>query len=59
MRASRIKYRLALEPTADLVAVHKAATKISLQDAVVGSPLHSTPARSFFKEKGVKVPPAK
>ena len=52
--------KLTLEHTADLVAVHKAATEISLKNAVVGSPLPFHPgALRYFKEKGMKVPPAK
>jgi TRAP transporter TAXI family solute receptor len=52
--------KLTLEHTADLVAVHKAASEISLKNAVVGSPLPFHPgALRYFKEKGVKVPAAK
>jgi TRAP transporter TAXI family solute receptor len=49
-----------LEHTADLVAVHKAASEISLKNAVVGSPIPFHPgALRYFKEKGVKVPSGK
>jgi TRAP transporter TAXI family solute receptor len=49
--------KLLLEHTADLVAVHKAATEISLKNAVHGSPLPFHPgALRYFKEKGVKLP---
>jgi TRAP transporter TAXI family solute receptor len=52
--------RVALEHTADLVAVHKAASAISLKNAVVGSPIPFHPgALRYFKEKGVKLPAAK
>jgi TRAP transporter TAXI family solute receptor len=51
--------KLLLEHTADLVAVHKAATEISLKSAVVGSPIPFHPgALRYYKEKGVKVPTA-
>jgi TRAP transporter TAXI family solute receptor len=52
--------KLVLEHTADLVAVHKAASEISLKSAVVGSPIpfHAGALR-YFKEKGVKLPPVK
>jgi TRAP transporter TAXI family solute receptor len=51
--------KLVLEHTADLVAVHKAATEISLKNAVVGSPIPFHPgALRYYKEKGVKVPTA-
>lgn len=52
--------KLVLERTADLVAVHKAASEISLKNAVVGSPIpfHAGALR-YFKEKGVKLPAAK
>lgn len=51
--------RLILEHTSDLIAVHKAATEISLKSAVLGSPIpfHNGALR-YFKEKGVKVPPS-
>lgn len=49
--------KLFLERTADLVAVHKAATEITLKSAVLGSPVPFHPgALRYFKEKGVKVP---
>ena len=48
--------KLTLEHTADLVAVHKAASEINLKNAVIGSPLPFHPgALRYFKEKGVKV----
>jgi TRAP transporter TAXI family solute receptor len=51
--------KLFLEHTADLVAVHKAATEISLKNAVVGSPIPFHPgALRYYKEKGVKLPAA-
>jgi TRAP transporter TAXI family solute receptor len=52
--------KLFLEHTADLVAVHKAATEITLKNAVVGSPIPFHPgALRYFKEKGVKLPAPK
>ena len=49
--------KLVLEHSADLVAVHKAASEISLKNAVIGSPLPFHPgALRYFKEKGVKLP---
>jgi len=49
--------KLFLERTADLVAVHKAATEITLKSAVLGSPVPFHPgALRYFKEKGIKVP---
>jgi hypothetical protein len=49
--------KLLLEHTADLVAVHKAATEITLKSAVVGSPVPFHPgALRYYKEKGIKVP---
>ncbi len=51
--------KLFLEHTADLVAVHKAATEISLKNAVVGSPIPFHPgALRYYKEKGIRVPTA-
>jgi TRAP transporter TAXI family solute receptor len=51
--------KLFLEHTADLVAVHKAASEISLKNAVVGSPIPFHPgALRYYKEKGVKLPAA-
>jgi len=51
--------KVVLEHTADLVAVHKAATEITLKNAVVGSPIPFHPgALRYFKEKGVKLPAA-
>ncbi|HEX2930004.1 MAG TPA: TAXI family TRAP transporter solute-binding subunit [Candidatus Binatia bacterium] len=51
--------KLFLEHTADLVAVHKAASEISLKNAVVGSPIPFHPgALRYFKEKGISVPSA-
>jgi uncharacterized protein len=50
--------KLLLEHTADLVAVHKAASEMNLKSAVVGSPIPFHPgALRYFKEKGVTVPP--
>ncbi|HEY7713482.1 MAG TPA: TAXI family TRAP transporter solute-binding subunit [Candidatus Binatia bacterium] len=52
--------KVVLEHTADLVAVHKAASEISPKNAVVGSPLPFHPgALRYFKEKGLKLPAAK
>ena len=49
--------KLFLEHTADLVAVHKAASEITLKNAVVGSPIPFHPgALRYYKEKGVKLP---
>lgn len=49
--------KIVLERTADLAAVHKAASEITLKSAVLGSPLPFHPgALRYFKEKGVKVP---
>jgi len=49
--------KLLLERTADLVAVHKAATEITLKSAVIGSPVPFHPgALRYYKEKGMKVP---
>jgi len=51
--------KLFLEHTADLVAVHKAASEISLKNAVVGSPIPFHPgALRYYKEKGLKLPAA-
>ena len=51
--------KLFLEHTADLVAVHKAATEISLNNAVLGSPIPFHPgALRYYKEKGIRVPTA-
>jgi len=52
--------KLFLEHTADLVAVHKAASEITLKNAVVGSPIPFHPgALRYYKEKGVKLPASK
>jgi len=52
--------KLLLEHTADLVAVHKAASEMSLKNAVVGSPIPFHPgALRYYKEKGIKVPASK
>jgi hypothetical protein len=52
--------KVVLEHTADLVAVHKAASEISPKNAVVGSPLPFHPgALRYFKEKRLKLPAAK
>ena len=49
--------KLILEHTADLVAVHKAASEMNLKSAVVGSPIPFHPgALRYFKEKGVQLP---
>jgi uncharacterized protein len=46
--------KLFLEHTADLVAVHKAASEITLKNAVLGSPIPFHPgALRYYKEKGV------
>ncbi|MGZ8479748.1 MAG: TAXI family TRAP transporter solute-binding subunit, partial [Candidatus Binatia bacterium] len=51
--------KLLLEHTADLVAVHKAASEMSLKNAVIGSPIPFHPgALRYYKEKGIKVPTA-
>ena len=51
--------KLFLEHTADLIAVHKAASEITLKNAVVGSPIPFHPgALRYYKEKGVKLPAA-
>jgi len=48
--------KLLHERTADLVAVHKAATEITLKSAVLGSPVPFHPgALRYYKEKGIKV----
>jgi TRAP transporter TAXI family solute receptor len=48
--------KLFLEHTADLVAVHKAASEITLKNAALGSPIPFHPgALRYYKEKGVKV----
>jgi TRAP transporter TAXI family solute receptor len=52
--------KLLLERTPELVAVHQAAKEITLESAVVGSPVPFHPgALRYYKEKGVKVPEAK
>ena len=49
--------KLLLEHTADLVAVHRAASEMSLKNAVIGSPIPFHPgALRYYKEKGIKVP---
>ena len=49
--------KLLLEHTAELVAVHKAASEMNLKNAVVGSPIPFHPgALRYYKEKGIKVP---
>lgn len=49
--------KLLLEHTADLVAVHKAASEMSLKNAMVGSPIPFHPgALRYYKEKGIKLP---
>ncbi len=46
-----------IEKKADLVAIHKAAEYLSLESAVVGSPLpFHKGAVKYYKEKGVKIP---
>lgn len=51
--------KLFLEHTADLVAVHKAASELTPKSAAVGSPIPFHPgALRYFKEKGIKVPAA-
>ena len=50
--------KLVLEHTPDLVAVHKAASEITLKSAVLGSPVPFHPgALRYYKEKGIKVAP--
>jgi hypothetical protein len=52
--------KLFLERSADLVAVHKAASEINLKNAVLGSPIPFHPgALRYYKEKGIKLPAAK
>ena len=49
--------KLLLEHTADLVAVHKAASEMNLKNAVVGSPIPFHPgALRYYKEKGITLP---
>jgi len=52
--------KVLLEHTADLVAVHKAASEINLKNAAIGSPIPFHPgALRYYKEKGVKLPAPK
>ena len=49
--------KLLLEHTADLVAVHKAASEMTVKNAIVGSPIPFHPgALRYYKEKGIKLP---
>jgi len=46
-----------IEKKADLVAIHKAAEHLSLQSAVIGSPVpFHKGAIKYYQEKGVKIP---
>lgn len=46
-----------IEKKADLVAIHKAALHLSLQSAVIGSPVpFHKGAIKYYQEKGVKIP---
>jgi hypothetical protein len=49
--------KLVIEKRSELVQVHKEANNISLQNAVIGSPLPYHPgAVRYYKEKGVAIP---
>jgi hypothetical protein len=50
--------KLIIEKKSELAMAHKAANDISLQSAVVGSPLPYHPgAIRYYKEKGITVKP--